>query len=75
MIQLLISFKVSYAQYFLYNVASWNQNERRFSKNNRIIDHNWDHQNGTVVTFQPKSFQIEELQEYYWELYNTILFL
>ncbi|MGA7143283.1 MAG: hypothetical protein WBY47_02170, partial [Desulfobacterales bacterium] len=33
-------------------------------------DHNWDHQNGKIVTFQPKSFQSQDLQDYYWELYN-----
>lgn len=70
MIQLLISFKVSYAQFFLLMLLPGTKMREDFLKNNRIIDHNWDHQNGTVVTFRPKSFQIEELQEYYWELYN-----
>ena len=45
-------------------------NIEQFLKENRIKDHNWDHQNGTVVTFQPKFFQGEELQNYYWELYK-----
>ena len=70
MIQLLIRFKVSYAQFFLLMLLPGTKMREDFLKNNRIIDHNWDHQNGTVVTFLPKSFQIEELQDYYWELYH-----
>jgi len=70
MIQLLIRFKVSYAQFFLLMLLPGTKMREDFLKNNRIIDHNWDHQNGTVVTFQPKSFQVEELQDYYWELYK-----
>jgi radical SAM superfamily enzyme YgiQ (UPF0313 family) len=70
MIEQLIRFKVSYAQFFLLMLLPGTKMREDFLKNNRIIDHNWDHQNGTVVTFLPKSFQIEELQDYYWELYN-----
>jgi hypothetical protein len=46
------------------------QLREQFIKENRITDQNWDHQNGTKVTFRPKSFQSEELQDYYWQLYN-----
>jgi len=70
MVRLLIRLRVSYAQFYLLVILPGTQLREEFLKENRIIDNNWDHQNGTVVTFQPKSFQVEELQDYYWELYN-----
>ena len=70
MVRLLIRLRVSYAQFYLLMFLPGTQLRKEFLKENRIIDNNWDHQNGTVVTFQPKSFQVEELQDYYWELYN-----
>ena len=70
MVQRLIRLKVSYAVFYTLMLLPGTQLREEFLKKNRIIDNNWDHQNGTVVTFQPKSFQIEELQDYYWELYK-----
>jgi radical SAM superfamily enzyme YgiQ (UPF0313 family) len=70
MLQRLIHLRVSYAQFFLLQLLPGTQIREQFLRENRIIDHNWDHQNGTLVTFQPKSFQVEELQDYYWELYQ-----
>ncbi len=70
MVRLLIRLKVSYAQFYLLMLLPGTKMREDFLKKNRIIDHNWDHQNGTVVTFQPKSFRIEELQDYYRELYK-----
>lgn len=70
MVKLLISLRVSYAQFCLLMFLPGTQLREEFLEENRIIDNNWDHQNATVVTFQPKSFQVEELQDYYWELYN-----
>jgi radical SAM superfamily enzyme YgiQ (UPF0313 family) len=69
MVQQLIRLKVSYAQFFLLQLLPGTRMREQFLKENRIIDHNWDRQNGTIVTFKPKSFQVEELQDYYWELY------
>ena len=71
MLQRLIHLRVSYAQFFLLQLLPGTQMREQFIEENRIIDHNWDHQNGTLVTFQPKSFQVEELQDYYWELYQN----
>jgi radical SAM superfamily enzyme YgiQ (UPF0313 family) len=70
MVQQLIRLRVSYAVFYTLMLLPGTQLREQFIKENRIKDHNWDHQNGTVVTFQPKFFQIEELQDYYWELYN-----
>jgi radical SAM superfamily enzyme YgiQ (UPF0313 family) len=70
MVRQLIRLKVSYAQFYLLMLLPGTQLREEFLSENRIIDHNWDHQNGTLVTFQPKSFQAEELQNYYWELYQ-----
>jgi len=71
MIRQLIRLKISYAQLYLLMLLPGTQLREQFIRENRIIDHNWDHQNGTLVTFQPRSFQIEELQDYYWELYQN----
>ncbi|MBW2556793.1 MAG: radical SAM protein, partial [Deltaproteobacteria bacterium] len=68
MLQRLIHLRVSYAQFFLLQLLPGTQIREQFLRENRIIDHNWDHQNGTQVTFQPRSFQVEELQDYYWNL-------
>ena len=70
MVRLLIRLKVSYAQFYLLMLLPGTQIREQFIKEGRIIDQNWDNQDGTIVTFQPKSFQSEELQNYYWELYN-----
>jgi len=70
MVRLLIRLRVSYAQFYLLMFLPGTQLREEFLKENRIIDDNWDHQNGAVVTFKPKSFQVEELQHYYWKLYN-----
>lgn len=70
MVQQLIRLKVSYANFFLLMLLPGTEMREQFLEENRIKDHNWDHQNGTVVTFQPKFFQGEELQNYYWELYE-----
>jgi radical SAM superfamily enzyme YgiQ (UPF0313 family) len=71
MVRLLIRLRVSYAQFYLLMFLPGTQLREEFLKENRIIDDNWDHQNGTVVTFKPKSFQVEELQHYYWKLYKN----
>jgi len=68
MLQRLIHLRVSYAQFFLLQLLPGTQVREQFIRENRIIDDNWDHQNGTLVTFQPRFFQVEELQDYYWEL-------
>lgn len=70
MVRQLIRLKVSYAQFYLLMLLPGTQLREQFIMENRIIDYNWDHQNGTLVTFQPRSFQVEELQDYYWELYQ-----
>ena len=70
MVRMLIRLKVSYAQFYLLMLLPGTQLREQFIEENRITDQNWDHQNGTSVTFQPKSFQVEELQDYYWELYK-----
>ena len=70
MIHLLIRLKVSYAQLYILMLLPGTKIRENFLNENRIIDHNWDHQNGTVVTYQPKNFQIKELQDCYWELYK-----
>jgi radical SAM superfamily enzyme YgiQ (UPF0313 family) len=70
MIQRLIRLRVSYAVFYTLMLLPGTQLREEFLKENRIIDNNWDHQNGTEVTFKPKSFQSEELQDYYWELYK-----
>jgi radical SAM superfamily enzyme YgiQ (UPF0313 family) len=70
MVRMLIRFKVSHALFYLIMLLPGTQLREQFLKENRIIDHNWDHQNGKIVTFQPKSFQSQDLQDYYWELYN-----
>ncbi|MFO7556029.1 MAG: hypothetical protein R6W88_12575 [Desulfobacterales bacterium] len=61
----LIFLTVSYAQFYLLMLLPGTKLRDQSLKENRIIDFNWDHQNGTVVTFIPKFFQIEELQNYY----------
>ena len=70
MVRQLMHLKVSYAQFYLLMLLPGTQLREQFIRENRIIDDNWDHQNGTLVTFQPKFFQVEELQDYYWELYQ-----
>ena len=70
MVQMLIRLKVSYAHFWLLMLLPGTQLREQFIKENRIFDQSWDHQNGTIVTFRPKSFQSEELQDYYWELYK-----
>ncbi len=70
MVRQLIFLRVSYAQFYLLMLLPGTQLRDQFLKENRIIDFNWDHQNGTVVTFIPKFFRSEELQSYYWELYK-----
>jgi len=70
MIQRLIRLRVSYAVFYTLMLLPGTRLREEFLKENRIIDNNWDHQNGTEVTFKPKSFQSEELQDYYWELYR-----
>ena len=70
MVQYLIRLKVSYAQFFLLQLLPGTRIREQFLEENRIIDHNWDRQNGMIVTFKPKSFQVEELQDSYWELYK-----
>jgi len=68
MVRQLIHLKVSYALFYILMPLPGTQLREQFLMENRIIDYNWDHQNGTRVTFQPRSFQVEELQDYYWEL-------
>lgn len=70
MVQQLIRLRVSYATFFTLMLLPGTQLREQFIKEDRIIDQNWDHQNGTEVTFKPKSFKSEELQDYYWELYK-----
>jgi radical SAM superfamily enzyme YgiQ (UPF0313 family) len=70
MIQSLIRLRVSYAQFCLLMFLPGTELREQFLNENRIIDHNWDHQNGTVVTYQPKNFQVKELQDCYWEFYK-----
>ncbi len=70
MVQRLIHLRVSYAVFYTPMLLPGTQLREEFLKENRITDNNWDHQNGTQVTFKPKSFQSEELQDYYWELYK-----
>jgi len=70
MVKRLIRLRVSYAVFYTLMLLPGTQLREEFLKENRIIDNNWDHQNGTEVTFIPKSFQREELQDYYWELYK-----
>ena len=70
MVKRLIRLRVSYAVFYTLMLLPGTQLREEFLKENRIIDHNWDHQNGTEVTFIPKFFQSEELQDYYWELYK-----
>ncbi len=70
MVQQLINFKASSAQLYLLMPLPGTQIREQLLKENRIIDYNWDHINGTKATYQPKSFQAGELQKYYWELYN-----
>lgn len=41
--------------------------EKKMKADCRIIDPQWSHRNGTHVTFQPKNFTPEELQEDYWK--------
>jgi len=71
MVKQLIHLKVSYAQFYLLMLLPGTQLRNQFIKENRIIDHDWDHQNGTIATFRPKNFQVEELQDCYWELYKN----
>ena len=70
MVRMLIRLKVSYAQFYLLMLLPGTQLREQFIKENRITDQNWDRQDGTSVTFRTKSFQGEELEDYYWELYN-----
>ena len=70
MVQRLIRLRVSYAVFYTLMLLPGTRLREEFLKENRVIDNNWDHQNGTEVTFKPKSFQSEELQDYYWELYR-----
>ena len=70
MVQQLIRLRVSYAVFYTLMLLPGTQLREQFIKENRIKDHNWDHQNGTEITFKSKSFKQEELQDYYWELYN-----
>jgi radical SAM superfamily enzyme YgiQ (UPF0313 family) len=70
MVQHLIRLRASYAVFYTLMLLPGTQLREDFLKENRIIDYNWDHQNGTEVTFKPKSFQSEELRDYYWELYK-----
>ena len=70
MVQRLIRLRVSYAVFYTLMLLPGTRLREEFLKENRVIDNNWDHQNGTEVTFKPKSFQIEELQDNYWELYR-----
>ena len=71
MIQQLIHLKVSYALFYILMLLPGTKLREQFLKKNLIIDHDWDHLNGTVATFQPKNFQVEELQDCYWELYKN----
>jgi len=68
MVRKLIHLKVSYALFYILMPLPGTQLREQFLRENRIINYNWDHQNGTQVTFQPRSFQVEELQDYYWNL-------
>jgi len=70
MVQRLIRLRVSYAAFYTLMLLPGTQLREEFLNKNRIIDNNWDHQNGTVVTFKPNFFSSEELQDYYWELYK-----
>lgn len=70
MVRQLIFLKVSYAQFYLLMLLPGTKLRDQFLEEDRIIDFNWDHQNGTIVTFLPKFFRSEELQNYYWELYQ-----
>jgi radical SAM superfamily enzyme YgiQ (UPF0313 family) len=70
MVQALIRLRVSYAQFCLLMFLPGTELREEYLNENRIINDNWDHQNGTVVTHQPKNFHSKELQDYYWELYK-----
>ena len=70
MVRRLIRLKVSYAVFYTLMLLPGTQLREQFLNENRIIDNNWDHQNGTEVTFKPKFFHSEELQSYYWALYR-----
>jgi radical SAM superfamily enzyme YgiQ (UPF0313 family) len=70
MLRQLILLRVSYAQFYLLMLLPGTKLRDQFLKDNRITDFNWDHQNGTVVTFKPNFFQSEDLQLYYWQLYK-----
>lgn len=70
MVRVLIRLRVSYAQFYVLSFFPGTQLREAFLKENRIVDDNWDHQNGAIVTFKPKSFQVDELQDYYWKLYK-----
>jgi radical SAM superfamily enzyme YgiQ (UPF0313 family) len=70
MVQQLIHLKVCQALFYILMPLPGTKLREEFLKKNRITDLNWDHLNGTKVTFNPKSFRSDELQDYYWELYN-----
>lgn len=70
MVRQLIHLKACQALFYILMPLPGTQLREQFLKKHRITDHNWDHLNGTKVTFKPKSFRSDELQNYYWELYN-----
>lgn len=62
--------KASSAQFYLPIMLPGTRLREQFLKQNRITDDNWDHQDGTVVTFVPKNFTRRELQTQYWKLFR-----
>jgi len=69
-IQTLKKFKVSYIQLLVPMLLPGTQMRDKYLIEKRIKDYNWDNQNGTTVTFEPKNLSAQDLQNYYWELYS-----
>ncbi len=70
MVRGLIRLKASAAQFYLIMVLPGTRLREQFSEQGRIIDQNWDCQDGTKVTFAPRNFKPEELQQLYWTIYR-----
>jgi len=62
--------KASSAQFYLPIMLPGTRLREQFLEESRIKDDNWDHQDGTRVTFVPKNFRGRELQTQYWRLLN-----
>ena len=66
----LIRMKLSAAQFYLLMLLPGTKIRDQFLDQNRIADDNWDHQDGTAVTFVAKNFQRRDLETQYWKLYK-----